>query len=361
MSMEAPAVKRPEKIWIQSSMELDTVFFDFAHYWSFYLWFLAFVLVLLALDLGVFHRTAHVVKPREAALWSIGWILLALAFCYLLYEYVLWKVGASAELQAIWGDPPTVARTFALEYLTGYVIEKALSVDNLFVFIVIFNYFAVPPLYQHRILFFGILGALVFRSLFIALGAILMSHHWVVMMFGVFLIYTGIKVCFSDDKKIEPERNPMIKLLRKLVPVTTDHEGQKFFVKRSGIWHATPIFVALVFVEVTDIVFAVDSVPAIYAITQEPFIVFTSNVFAILGLRSLYFLLAVVMGMFHLLKYGLGIVLAFVGLKMVWLNSLFGGKFPTGWSLGIISVVLTAAIVCSLLIPPASRHEEGQA
>ncbi len=224
--------------------------------------------------------------------------------------------------------------------------------DNIFVFVVVFSYFAIPAKYQHRVLFYGILGALVFRVIFISLGAVLMQFHWVIWIFGIFLILTGIKILFAPEKPIEPEKNPVIRLLRKLVPVTPKLEGQKFFLRKEGVLHATPLFVCLVFVELTDIVFAIDSVPAIFALTKEPLIVFTSNVFAILGLRAMFFMLAGVMHKFRFLKYGLGLVLVFVGLKMVWLNDAFGGKFPISWSLGIIGALIGASVVLSLLLTP---------
>jgi tellurite resistance protein TerC len=246
-----------------------------------------------------------------------------------------------------------------LEFLTGFVVEKSLSVDNIFVFVVVFGYFGIPRALQHRVLFFGILGALICRVIFIGLGAALMQYHWVLYAFGVFLIFTGIKIFFADEKPLEPEKNPFVRTLRKFLPITPTLEGQNFFVRRDGVLYGTPLLVCLVFIEVTDIVFAVDSVPAIFAITKEPLIVFTSNIFAILGLRALFFLLIGVMHKFHLLKFGLGIILTFVGLKMVWLNSLFeDGKFPIVWSLGIIGGVLTISVVASLMFPKKPEAEE---
>jgi tellurite resistance protein TerC len=247
-----------------------------------------------------------------------------------------------------------LADATALEFLTGYVVEQALSVDNIFVFIVIFNFFAIPACYQHRVLFYGILGAVVFRVMFIALGASLIKFHWVVIVLGIFLVITGLKVFFADDKPLAPDKNPLIRLLKRFFPVTNGLEGQRFIVRKEGVLYITPLLVCLVCLEVTDIVFAVDSVPAIFAITKEPLVVFTSNIFAILGLRSLFFLLAGVMHKFHFLKYGLGVILVFVGLKMCWLDSLYaahGGKFPIGLSLGIIGGLLFAAMLASLLFP----------
>ena len=328
--------------------------FPFAEYWWFYLAFTGFVLLLLALDLGVFHREAHVVSFREAAAWSAVWVALALTFNFLLYQYALWKFAHDPRLLAMPGfDPGGAAWRVSLEFLAGYLVEKALSVDNIFVFVLVFSYFAIPAKYQHRVLFYGIIGALVFRAIFIALGAALIQYHWVVILFGAFLILTGVKMMFASEKPVEPEKNLLIRLFRRFVPVTHELQGQNFFVRTLGRVHATPLFIALLFLEATDIVFAVDSVPAIFALTREPLIVFTSNIFAILGLRALYFMLAGAIDKFHLLKYGLAVVLIFVGLKMVWLNSLFGGKFPITLSLGIIGGVIAASVTLSLLFPKA--------
>ena len=326
--------------------------FPFADYWWFYLAFTGFVLLMLALDLGIFHRKAHEVSFREATIWTVVWIVLALAFNVLLYCYALWKFPRDPRLALEAGvDPAAAAQQVGLEFLTGYLVEKSLSVDNIFIFVLVFSYFAIPRQYQHRVLFFGILGALFFRSIFIAMSAVLIEYKWVVVMFGIFLIATGAKMLFAPEKGLEPEKNPLIRLFRRFVPVTPEFHGQKFFVRLDGGLHATPLFVALLFVEVTDIIFAVDSVPAIFALTREPLIVFTSNVFAILGLRALYFMLAGAIHRFHMLKYGLALVLIFVGLKMAWLNEVFGGKFPIGWSLGIITALIAASVALSLLFP----------
>jgi tellurite resistance protein TerC len=334
--------------------------FPFAEYWWFYLAFTGLVLLLLALDLGVFHRQAHAVSFREAAAWSVVWVALALAFNFALYRYGLWKFPQDPRLTAIPGfDPADAAWRVSLEFLTGYVVEKSLSVDNIFVFVLVFSYFAIPAKYQHRVLFYGIIGALAFRAIFIALGSALMQYHWVVVLFGAFLIFTGIKMMFAPEKGVEPDKNLLIRLLRRLVPVTDALHGQRFFVRPDGVLHATPLFVALLFLEATDVIFAVDSVPAIFALTSEPLIVFTSNIFAILGLRALYFMLAGAIDKFHLLKYGLAAVLIFVGLKMVWLNDLFGGKFPITLSLGIIGGVIAASVVASLMFPKVAPAAEG--
>ncbi len=325
---------------------MDVQLFPLVEYWWFYLGFTGFVLVMLALDLGVFHRSAHEVSFKEAAGWSVVWVALAMAFNYGFYRYAAGKFG---EIEG--------AR-LGLEFLTGYIVEKSLSVDNIFVFVMVFSYFAIPAKYQHRVLFYGILGALVFRAIFIALGSVLMAFHWVVVVFGLFLIATGVKMMVVPDKGIDPEKNPVIRLLRRLLPITPELEGQSFLIRRDGRSYGTPLFVALVFVEVSDIIFAVDSVPAIFALTREPLIVFTSNVFAILGLRAMYFMLAGIVDKFVYLKYGLALVLVFVGLKMVWLNEAFGGKFPISWSLAIIGGLIAASIAASLLLGksrPAAR------
>jgi tellurite resistance protein TerC len=326
--------------------------FPFADYWWFYALFTLGVLALLALDLGVFHREAHEVKFKEALSWSCVWISLALLFGLGFWQYAQWKLPQDPRLIAAGVtavEAAAMADRAGLEFLTGFVIEKSLSVDNIFVFVVVFSFFAIPAKYQHRVLFYGILGALIFRVIFIALGSVLLQWQWVIWFFGGFLILTGIKILFAPEKPIDPERNPVIKLLRRMMPVTPQLQGDKFFLRINGVLHATPLLVALVFIEVSDIVFAIDSVPAIFAITKEPLIVFTSNVFAILGLRALFFLLAGAMHRFRYLKYGLGIILVFVGLKMVWLNDAFGGKFPVTWSLGIIGAILAVTTVASLL------------
>lgn len=334
----------------------DPHLFPLEDYWLFYAGFVGFVLLMLALDLGVFHRRAHVVRLREAAAWSAVWITLALVFSFLFYHYLRWHLPNDPRVIALPGyDPEAWARRSALEFLTGYVVEKALSVDNIFVFVVVFRYFAIPSMYQHRVLFFGILGALVFRAVFIVLGAVLLRYDWVALLFGLFLVVTGFRVMVVPEKPLEPDKNPVIRLLRRLVPVTPRLEGRRFFVRHGGVLMVTPLLVTLVFIEITDVIFAVDSVPAIFAVTDEPLIVFTSNVFAILGLRAMYFLLAGVMDKFRHLKYGLGVILMFVGLKMAWLNELFDGKFPIAWSLGIIGGVLLVAIAASLV---HAAHED---
>ena len=327
--------------------------FPFAEYWWFYALFTLFVLAMLALDLGVFHRKAHQVSFKEASIWSIVWVTLALVFNLVLYQYALWKFPQDERLISLPGfDASLAAWNVSIEFLTGYVIEKSLSVDNIFIFVMVFAYFAIPAKYQHRVLFYGILGALVFRSIFIAMGSALMHFHWVIYLFGGFLIVTGIKMIFSHAGEIEPEKNLLIRAFKWFMPVTGKLDDGHFFTKLDGRWHATPLFIALLFLEATDVIFAVDSVPAIFAITSEPMIVYTSNIFAILGLRSMYFMLAGVVDRFHLLKYGLAAVLVFVGLKMIWLNDAFDGKFPVTWSLAIIIATIAVSVIASLLFPP---------
>lgn len=313
--------------------------FPITEYWWFYLGFTAFVLFLLFLDLGVFHRKSHTVSFKEATIWSVIWVSLALCFNFLLYNYTTSKFGAEVGWQ------------IAMEFLTGYVVEYSLSIDNIFVFVLVFSYFAIPPEYRHRILFYGILGALVFRAIFITIGAALIQFHFVIYIFGGFLILTGIKMMFSKETTIDPDKNLLIRLVKRIIPVSNKIEGKHFFIKKGNVTYATPLFIALLFLEATDIIFAVDSVPAIFALTNEPLIVFTSNIFAILGLRSMYFMLAGAIDKFYLLKYGLSIILIFVGLKMVWLNDLYGGKFPISYSLGIILGVIASSIIISLIFP----------
>lgn len=321
----------------------QTLLFPIAEFWWLYLAFIGFVIGMLALDLGVFHKHSHTVGFKEALLWSLAWIFLALLFNLGLYYIALDTF-----------HDPAIAKEVSLEFLAGYLIEKSLSIDNIFIFVVVFSFFAIPAKYQHRVLFFGILGALFFRAIFIALGTLLIQYHAVVILFGAFLIITGIRMAIKNEVHVDPSTNWLIKFLKQRLRVTDHLESDHFFVKHEGVTYATPLFIGLVFLEMTDIVFAVDSVPAIFAISKEPLIVFTSNIFAILGLRSLYFLLAGVITKFHLLRYGLAAVLVFVGLKMVWLNDLYDGKFPIGWSLIIIALFIGGSMIASLIIKP--RH-----
>ena len=307
----------------------------------FWVGFNVFVLAMLALDLGVFHRKAHEVRFKEAIAWSVFWIALAFVFNGILFF----------QWDRIQPNSAYTNGEAAMAFLTGYLIEKSLSVDNLFVILLIFSYFAVPSLYQHKVLFWGILGALLFRAVFIFAGVALINQFaWMVIVFGLFLIATGIKMAFQKDKKLEPDKNPVLRLFKRFVPVTPEYHGGKFFTRIDKRVWATPLFVALLFVELTDIVFAVDSIPAILAVTREPFLVYTANVFAILGLRSLYFALAGIMGMFHHLHYGLSLILVFVGGKMLYTH-FTGEKVDTALSLGVIAGTITLSIVASLLWP----------
>jgi tellurite resistance protein TerC len=327
------------------------ILFPFAEYWTLYAGFIVFVIAMLALDLGVFHKKAHEISVKEASIWTAVWISLALVFNFIFYRYALWKFSTDPRYLAIPGfDAAEQAKTSALEFLTGFVIEKSLAIDNIFVFAVVFGYFCIPKVYQHRVLFWGIFGALFFRGIFIALGSVLLSYHWVIIFFGALLIVTGIKMFFAGTEERDLDKNVIIRLLLKFFRIHPRLEGERFFLRKDGWLFVTPLFLALVFLELTDIVFAVDSVPAIFAITKEPFIVFTSNIFAILGLRSMYFMLAGVMDRFKYIKYGLASVLIFVGLKMVYLNEAFGGKFPIGWSLGIITFLIGSSVLYSFWV-----------
>jgi tellurite resistance protein TerC len=292
----------------------------------FWVIFNAFVLLMLTLDLGVFHKKLHVVSVKEAIAWTGIWIFLAMCFNVLVY-YMF-------------------GQTKALEFFTGYIIEKALSVDNIFVFVLIFSFFQIPAIYQHKILFWGIIGALIMRVIFIFAGvALLEKFHWTIYIFGAILIFTGIKMLTDKDKKVDPDKNPVIKWFKKIVPTTNELHGDKFFVTLNYKRYATPLFVVLIMVEITDLIFAVDSIPAILGVTQDQFIVYTSNVFAILGLRSLYFALANIIDRFKYLAVGLALILVFVGMKMVIIDFY---KIPIHFSLLVIFTILTASILFSL-------------
>ncbi|MFH1891355.1 MAG: TerC family protein [Candidatus Zixiibacteriota bacterium] len=298
---------------------------------KYFLWigFNILVLLMLAIDLGFFHRKDHEISIKEALLWSVIWIVVALVFNVGVY---FWR-GTEVSLQ----------------FFTGYVIERTLSIDNIFVFLLIFTYFQVPTKYQYKVLIWGILGALIFRGLFIAVGTILIAKfHWLIYVFGAFLVFTGIRMGFGGDTKVEPERNPILRLVRKLLPITAKYEGGKFFVRRNKRTLGTPLLVVLVVIETTDIVFAVDSIPAIFAITLDPFIVYTSNVFAILGLRALYFAMAGLMKLFYYLRYALAAILALVGIKML-LSTIY--PIPNSIALGTVALLLAASIILSLIFP----------
>jgi len=313
--------------------------------WWAWVGFLAFVTAMLALDLGVFNRRAHVVSLREALAWCAVWFGLAMAFNLII----------ALNLPVVPATATTLASNPALEFFTGYIIELCLSVDNVFVFIVIFQYFRVEARHQHRVLFWGVLGAVVMRAIFIFAGVSLINRfHGIIYVFGAFLVYTGIKLALpkKEGEGFDPEKNPAVRLARKLVPVTKQFEGGHFFTRVAGKLHATPMFLVLVVVETTDVIFALDSIPAVIAITRNEFIVFTSNIFAILGLRSLYFAVSGVMQLFRYLNIGLALILAFVGCKMLVSGYV---TIPIGLSLGIIGTVLAASVVASVLRPGAQK------
>ncbi len=318
-------------------LSLD-IAFPLAEYWWLYLAFTGLVAILLAVDL-LLHRQDRPISFRNAATWTAVWIALALGFSYLLYLFTAAR------------HSPELGRQLSLEFLAGYVVEESLSVDNMFVFVLVFRYFAVPMRFQHKVLFYGVIGAMVFRGIFIAAGTALVRFDWVMILFGLFLIFTGIRMGVQKEQQINPDTSLVIRWIRRIFPVTSDFHGSRFLVTINGIRHITPLMVVLLFLETTDLLFAVDSVPAVFGVTREPFVVYTSNVFAVLGLRSMFFLLAGAMDRFHALKFGLALVLVFVGLKMVWLDHLFGGRFPIGVSLGIISLVLATSILWSLVFP----------
>lgn len=303
---------------------------------SAWLWgvFNVFVIAMLVLDLRVFHRHAHEVKIREALLWSAFWIVLSLIFNVGIYMFE--------------------GSVVALEFFTGYIIEKSLSVDNLFVFLMIFSYFKVPAKYQHKVLFWGIVGALVMRGALIFVGVTLINQfHWVLYIFGAFLVFTGVKMALQDETvEVHPERNLIVRIFKRILPVTPGYHEGKFFIKVDGKLYATLLFIVILVVETTDLVFALDSIPAIFAITRDPFIVYTSNVFAILGLRALYFALAGLLDLFHYLKFGLSIVLAFIGVKML-IEGFY--EMPIAIALGVVAGVLTISILASILRPKKEK------
>lgn len=300
--------------------------------------FTLFIVVMLAIDLGIFNRKDHEVKVKEALVWSGVWICLALLFNIGVY---FWK-----------------GQETAIQFFAGYVIEKSLSIDNIFVFLQVFAYFSVPAIYQHKILFWGVLGAIVMRAIFIVAGvALIAKFHWIIYVFGAFLVFTGIKMVFTKDKEMHPEKNPLIRLLRRFMPISNDYEGGKFLIMRSGIIMATPLMVVLLVIETTDVIFAVDSIPAILAITTDPFIVFSSNLFAIMGLRSLFFVLAGVIKRFHYIHYGLAAILAFVGVKML-VSDFY--KLPSAAALAAVAAILSLSMIASVLWPRRSQEAERE-
>ncbi len=302
------------------------------HELLFWVLFNIFVVAMLVLDLGFFHRRPHTIRFREALLSSVAWIALAALFC----GFVAWWLGHAK----------------ALEFATGYLVEESLSVDNLFVFLLIFRYFRVEGVYQHKVLFWGIIGALIMRGIFIFAGVALIARfHWIIYLFGAFLVYTGAKLAFQKETEIHPEQNPLLRWFRRIFPVTNEYVGGKFFVRRDGLF-ATPLFLVLVVVETTDVLFAADSIPAVLAISKDPFIVYTSNVFAILGLRSLYFALAGMMEAFSYLHYGLALILVFIGAKMLLSEY---KEIPTLAALGVVASVLIVSVLVSVLFPPKKK------
>ena len=307
------------------------------HSLSLWVGFNFLILMLIAIDLGVLHKKSHVISVKEALIWSAGWIFISLTFNVGIYFWLGYES--------------------ALQFLTGYLIEKSLSVDNIFVFAILFSYFKVKPEYQHKVLMWGILGALIMRGALIAVGTALISNfHWVIFILGAFLVYTGIKMAFQKEISVHPERNPVVNLAKRFIPMSKDYDGDKFVTVIDGKRIFTPLIVVLIVVEVTDLMFAVDSIPAIFAITTDSFIVYTSNVFAILGLRALYFALSGVLEMFHYLKYGLGLVLSFVGTKML-ISEFYIISIPV--ALGTVAAILILSVIASIMIPAKSVTSEG--
>lgn len=323
--------------------------FPFAGYWWLYVAFTALIVLLLSIDLSMDSR-GRPPSLRRAFFSLATWVSLALVFCFALALFAAARYGTA------------LGRQVGLEFLTGYVVEESLSIDNMFVFALLFRYFAVPAEHQHRILFFGVLGAIVFRAIFIGIGTALVRFEWVVIAFGVVLIASGLRLAFvRDEHRVAPGDTLAVRLLRRWLPVTTEPHGSRLLVRLDGTLHATPLLIVLLSLESTDILFATDSVPAVLGVTRDPFIVFSSNIFAVLGLRSMFFLLSGALERFHILKHGLAVVLTFVGLKMVWLDRLFGGRMPIGLSLAVIAGVIAGSIVLSLLFPPRPRGKPASA
>jgi tellurite resistance protein TerC len=319
--------------------------FPFAQYWWFYAGFAVFVAALLALDL-LAHRNPRPMSMPAAVRWTAVWVLLGLSFSAVVYLLAANRYGSG------------VATQMSFEYLAGYLVEESLSVDNMFVFALLFGYFNLPGGQQHRVLFYGIVGAMAFRGIFVAAGSALIQFHWVVIAFGVFLILSGLRMGLAKEKNVEPERNPLIRLVRRFFPMTA-MRANRFIVREGGVVRFTPLMLIVIVLETTDILFAVDSVPAVFGVTKEPLIVYTSNILAILGLRAMYFVLAGAIGRFHFLKYGLSFVLIFVGLKMALLDDLAGGRLPIGFSLAVILITAVASIALSLFFPRGVGEPES--
>lgn len=311
--------------------------------------FIGLIIIFLALDLGVFHKNDHEIKAKEAGIWTAIWVTVALGFSGVIYW--LFSEGLIANPTGL------TPQNAVLKYITGYLIELSLSIDNVFVIAVIFSSFKIPAIYQHRVLFWGILGAIVFRALMIVFGvALITKFDWIIYVFGVFLLYTAFKMLRSNDDKFDPKTSFVFRQIKKIYPITSQINGHDFFIKRMGVTAATPLFVALVIIELTDVLFALDSIPAILAITADPFIVFSSNILAILGLRSMYFLISRMLQKFRFINYSLVVILAFVGLKMLFAHHI---ELPEWVSLTVISVALAGGIVASLLISETKKEEEG--
>ena len=318
------------------------ILFPFAEYWWFYAAFSGLVALLLALDLSA-HRQARPLSMRAATAWTTAWILIGLGFSLAIYALAVSRYG------------PALARQATFEYLAGYLVEESLSIDNLFVFALLFRYFSLGGQQQHRVLFYGIAGAMIFRAMFVAAGAALIQFHWVVVAFGAFLVLSGVRLAFAGERIVQPERNVVLRVVRRFVPVTAEPRGSRFLVRDAGAIFFTPLMIILLVVETTDILFAIDSVPAVFGVTREPLIAYTSNIFAILGLRAMYFVLAGALDRFHLLKYGLSAVLVFVGLKMSVLDDLAGGRLPIGICLAVVGGTVAASVALSFLFPRAPR------
>lgn len=331
--------------------------YPFSEFWPLYVLFSAGIAAILLASLKAFHKGPEEITIRKASISALNWFGLALLFNVALYGITYFHLSRNPEIAAqLGGTAEGLARQTALEFLSGYLVEKSLAVDNLFVFIVIFQFFSIPRENQHRVLFYGLFGALVLRAIFIAMGSVVMDIKWVVIAFGVFLIYQGISVLRGKEPEIHPEDNKLLRLLRRILPLSPRLDGQRFFTRVDGRLCATPLFLALIFVEITDIMFAFDSVPAIFGLTKEPLVVFTSNIFAVIDLRALYFLLLAFIGRFHYLGVGLSFVLIFIGTKMALLDEVLAWHVPTEVSLLVVLGLITGSILLSLVKAP--EHKE---
>ena len=336
-----------------------THIFPFAEFWPVYVLFSVVVAVILWGSLKAFHGQPEEISIRKASLSALSWFGLALIFNLILYFFTYAHLTDSPEITtALGGTAESLARQTALEFLSGYLLEKSLAVDNLFVFIVIFQFFSIPKENQYRVLFYGLFGALVLRAIFIAMGSVVMDIDWVVVAFGLFLIYQGFSVLRGKEPEIHPENNRLLKVLKRFIPISPKLDGQRFFTKQNEKWFATPLFLALIFVEITDIMFAFDSVPAIFGLTKEPLVVFTSNIFAVIDLRALYFLLLAFIGRFHYLGVGLSFVLVFIGVKMAFIDVILDYHLPTEVSLIVVLGLIVGSIVLSLLKAPKAKESK---